>query len=108
MENILFLFNKKVKNKEGGEFDKFFATTVDNTHSISVNLTETAKAQILTSSITSPWKITIVDDDYFIANEKYEDANGITLYANKLVIQNFTKIEKADIKKKTLQDVWAE
>ena len=67
-----------------------------------------AKYQILTSGIDFPLGIVIGDDDYFIANEKYEDANGITLYTNKLVLQSISKIEKADIKKKTLKDVWGE
>lgn len=108
MEDILYLFKKHMKGKEGKEWDNFYATTVDNSHSITVTITETAKAQILTSGIEFPLKVTLGDDDYFITNESYDNANGVKVYTNRLVLQNFTKIEKADLKKKTLQDVWNE
>ena len=105
MEQVLFLFKRTLK-KEDKKWDTYFATTVDNSHSITVTLTENAKAQIVTSGIDFPMQITVSDDDYFIANEKYENESGVTLYTNKCVIQSLTKIERADIKKKTLQDVW--
>ena len=105
MEEKLFLFRKS--NKKGDKkWDSYFATTEDNSHSITVTLTDDAKTEILKSGIDFPLAITISDDDYFIAKEKYDDANGITLFATKCVIQSFTKIEKADIKKQTLRDVW--
>lgn len=107
MEEKLFLF-KKHNKKEGKEWDSFFATTVDNTKSITAGLTESAKTEILRSGIEFPLAITIDEDCYFIANDKYEDANGISLTSPKLVIQSFIKIEKADIKKQTLKDVWGE
>lgn len=105
MEQTVFLF-KKIMKKEDKKWDTFFATSLDNNHSITVTLTETAKAQILTSGIDFPMQVTISDEDYFITNEKYENENGIEVFSNRCVIQSFSKIEKADIKKKTLSDVW--
>lgn len=105
METILFVFKKKME-KEGKKWDNFYATNKENTHSITVTLTDTAKEAVLKSGIDFPIQATITEDDYFITKEKYENANGLEVYSNRLVIQSFTKIEKADIKKTTLADVW--
>lgn len=107
MEEKLYLFRKHNK-KEAKEWDSYFATTTDNSKSITVGLTNDAKTEILRSGIDFPLAITINEDCYFITDDKYEDANGISLSSPRLVIQSFVKIEKADVKKKTLADVWGD
>ena len=105
MEETLLLFKKNQKKGDGTTFPKYFMTDKANDFSISTELTNDAKAQITASGLNFPLEVTLNDDDYFPKTESYDNANGVRLKKDVIVITSFTKIAKAELPKKTIADL---
>lgn len=105
MEETLLLFKKNQKKGDGTTFPKYFMTDKANVFNITTELTNDAKAQITASGLNFPLEVTLNDDDYFPKVENYENANGIKLKKDIIVILSFTKIAKAELPKKTIADL---
>lgn len=105
MQEILTLFKKTMKKEGGEKWYSYFAMN-SNGDSINVGLTDSAKTEILKSGIQFPLEITLDENDYFITTQSYVNNDGIRLKSYKCVITSFTAIAKADIKKKTITDVF--
>lgn len=103
MQETLNLFRKTMKGENDKKWYTYFAMNADNV-SIKVNLTDDARTQILKSGIDFPLAITIDDNDYFITTDTYVNNDGIKQKVAVCVITSFTKIEKADLEKRTLND----
>ena len=103
MQEKLNLFKKGMKGQDGSKWDNYFAMNADNI-SIKVNLTDDAKKAIMMSGIDFPLAITLDDKDYFITNDSYTNNDGVKVKVAVCVIMSFTKIEKADLEKKSLAD----
>ena len=105
MEEKLLLFKKNQKKGDGTTFPKYFMTTEGNDFSISTELSNDAKAQIVSSGLNFPLEVTLGDEDYFLKQESYENANGVKLKKDVIVILSFTNIAKANLPKKTIADL---
>lgn len=103
MQEKLNLFRKTMKGENDKKWYTYFAMN-DQNISIKVNLTDDAKTQILKSGIDFPLSITIDDNDYFITTDTYTNNDGVKQKVAVCVITSFTKIEKANLDKKTLGD----
>lgn len=103
MQEKLNLFKKSMKGKDNNKFDTYFAMN-ENNMSIKVNLTDDAKKEILKSGIDFPLAITLDDNDYFITTDTYTNNDGVKVKVAVCVITSFTKIEKANLEKKSLAD----
>ena len=103
MEETLLLFKKTMKGEDNKSWDTYFMTNKDG-QNITARLTDNAKADIVKSGIDFPLQITVGDNDYFITTEKYTNNDGVEKKFAVCVLQGITKIEKADVKKKTLTD----
>lgn len=107
MEEKLNLFRKQMKGEDNSKWFNYFAVNLDG-QSITVRLSDTAKMEILKSGIDFPLAVTINDNDYFITTETYTNNDGKKIKSAVCVITSFTKIEKADLEKRTLADVFKE
>lgn len=107
MQEKLHLFRKTMKGENNSKWYTYFAMN-ENNQSIKVNLTDDAKNQILKSGIDFPLAITIDDNDYFITNDTYTNNDGVKMKVAVCVITGFTKIEKANLEKKSLNDYFKE
>ena len=105
MQEKLTLFEKTIKKGDGNKWKTYFAMN-DNGKSISVNLTDSAKTEILKSGAKFPLAITIDDDNYFITTDTFTNQDGVKLKYPRCVITSFITIEHAEIKKTTLADVF--
>lgn len=107
MQEVLNLFKKTIKKEDNSRFDKYFATNAEN-QSIAIKLTDDAKADIVKSGIQFPLAVTLSDDDYFITTDTYTNNDGVKQKVAVCVVMKFTKIEKANLEKKTLTDFFKE
>ena len=107
MQEKLNLFKKTIKKEDNSKFDTYFAMAGEN-QSIKVKLTDDAKADILKSGIQFPLAVTLDDDDYFITTETYSNNDGVKQKVAVCVVMKFTKIEKANLEKRTLTDFFKE
>lgn len=103
MQEQLHLFKKTMKGADNSRWDTYFAMN-DEKQSIKVNLTDDAKKEILKSGIDFPLAITLDDNDYFITTDTYTNNDGVKQKVAVCVITSFTKIEKANLEKKSLSD----
>ncbi len=105
MQEKLNLFKKTIKMEDGSKFDTYFMTNEDG-DSIKTHLTDTAKADILKSGINFPMSVILDDENYFITTDTYTNPNGEKVKVPTVVITSFTKIEKANLEKRTISDVF--
>lgn len=103
MQETLNLFKKTIKKEDNSKFDTYFMMNAEN-QSIKVKLTDDAKAEILKSGIQFPLAVTLDEDDYFITTETYTNNDGLKQKVAVCIITKFTKLEKANLEKRTLTD----